>query len=60
MKAGYLSFLTKKMFLFLKLSLWIIEILSFKDLYSVCLSVMVSAGQQVKIRIIEGGFNKGT
>lgn len=50
------------MFLFLELSLWVIKILSFEDLYSVCLSVMVSAGnrQQVKIRIIEGGFNKGT
>lgn len=50
------------MSLFLELSLWIIKILSFKDLYLVCLSVRVPAGnrQQVKIGIIEGGFYKGT
>lgn len=50
------------MSLFLELYLWIIKILSFKDSYLVCLSVKVPAGnrQQVKIRIIEGGFYKGT
>ena len=50
------------MSLFLELSLWIIKILSFKDLYLVCLSVRVPVGsrRQVKMTIIEGRFYKGT
>lgn len=50
------------MSLFLKISLRIIKILSFKDLHLVCLSVRVPARnrQQAKIRLTEGGFNKGT
>ena len=50
------------MSLFLELSLWIIKILSFNDLYLVCLSVRVPVGsrRQAKMRIIEGRFYKGT
>lgn len=50
------------MSLFLELSLWIIKILSFKDLYLVCLSVRVPVGsrRQAKMRVIEGRFYKGT
>lgn len=48
--------------LFLELSLWIIKIVSFKDLYLVCLSVRVPVGsrQQDKMRIIEGRLYKWT